>query len=206
MIDISVIVPVFKVEQYLNKCIDGLLAQTHPNFELILVNDGSPDKCREICQFYQKRDRRVKVINQENKGAGAARNSGLAIAEGKYIYFCDADDTIEPTLLEDNYCLAEKYQANMVVFGYYVESHTKHGCVSEPKSYQSLFMENKSDFRNEFANLFKEHIMYTLWNKLYKRDYLIRYQCLFGNQKVGEDTKFNYQVYENLDRVLRVLL
>lgn len=201
MVDISVIVPIFKVEKYLTKCIDSVLNQTHTNFELILINDGSPDRCGDICECYKYKDARVKVIHQVNQGTGIARNNGLNIAVGKYIYFCDPDDYIEPTLLEDNFRLAEKYNANMVIFGYYDVKYVKLSLESIPRSADIMYCKTKEEFRQAFPRLHKQNIMYTLWNKLYRKKYLNENHCYFGQEKVGQDTLFNYKVYENLNRV-----
>lgn len=202
MIDISVIVPVYKVEKYLEKCLNGILEQTHKNFELILVNDGSPDRSGEICDTYEKKDSRIKVIHQTNRGVAEARNKGLEIAQGTYIYFCDPDDYIESNLLEDNFNLMEKYSANMVVFGYYNEKITRKGIrIRDNVPGIHVFLETKENFRNKFEILFSAYIMYTLWNKLYRKSYLIENNCRFESVKVGEDTKFNYSIYKNIDKV-----
>ena len=95
---ISVIVPVYKVEKYLHECVDSILAQTFRDFELILVDDGSPDNCGAICDEYAAKDSRIRVIHQENQGLSGARNSGIDVARGEYITFVDADDSIEPCL------------------------------------------------------------------------------------------------------------
>ena len=100
---ISVIVPVYNVEPYLRRCIDSILAQTYENLEIILVDDGSPDRCGEICDEYARLDRRIRVIHQENSGVSAARNAALAVAEGEYIGFVDSDDWIEPNMYEEMY-------------------------------------------------------------------------------------------------------
>jgi glycosyltransferase involved in cell wall biosynthesis len=97
---ISVIVPVYKVEQYLHQCIDSILAQTFTDFELILIDDGSPDNCGAICDEYTKQDARIKVIHQENGGLSAARNAGIDIAKGEYLTFIDSDDLIKDIYLE----------------------------------------------------------------------------------------------------------
>ncbi|MCG7314007.1 glycosyltransferase family 2 protein [Priestia flexa] len=201
MIDISIIVPIYKVEKYLVRCIEGILAQTFTNFELILVNDGSPDNSGEICDQYNLKDSRIKVIHQENQGTGFARNSGLKVASGKYIYFCDPDDYLEVNLLKDNFKLAEKHNANMVVFGYWDEMYTRKGKQVKLQTYNSKFLETQKEFRLEFRNLYETAIMFTLWNKLYRREYLEKHNYWFSNQRVGQDTVFNYLVYEKLDRV-----
>lgn len=97
---LSIIVPVYNVEKYLSKCIDSILAQTFTDFELILIDDGSPDNCGIICDEYAKKDSRIKVIHQKNQGVSAARNKGLDIAVGTYLGFVDSDDWIEPNMYE----------------------------------------------------------------------------------------------------------
>ena len=89
---LSVIVPVYRAEQYLHKCLDSLVGQTYRNLEIILVEDGSPDSCGAICDAYAARDERIRVIHQENRGASAARNAGIRATEGEYVLFLDADD------------------------------------------------------------------------------------------------------------------
>ena len=99
---VSVIVPVYKVESYLRKCVDSILGQSFSDFEVILVDDGSPDNCGAICDDYATRDQRVKVIHKINGGLSDARNVGLDAAIGQYICFVDSDDWIEQDLLKDN--------------------------------------------------------------------------------------------------------
>lgn len=113
MPEISIIVPVYQVEQYLEKCVDSILNQTFSDFELILVDDGSKDRSPEICEEYAKRDTRVKVIHKENGGLSDARNAGLEIATGKYIGFVDSDDYIAADMYEMLYQNLQTYQADM---------------------------------------------------------------------------------------------
>lgn len=95
----SVIVPIYNVEKYLNKCIDSIMNQTYNDFELILVDDGSPDNCLSICNHYADTDNRIKVIHQENKGVSIARQNGVSIAKGEYLAFIDSDDWVEINFL-----------------------------------------------------------------------------------------------------------
>lgn len=115
---VSVIVPVYNVEAYLPMCIDSILSQTLSDLELILIDDGSPDHCGTICDDYAAKDSRVKVIHQKNSGVSAARNAGLAIAQGEYIGFVDPDDYIIPGAYEDLICAVEKKQAQIGIFGF----------------------------------------------------------------------------------------
>lgn len=114
---ISVIVPVYKVEPYLRQCIDSILAQTYTDFELILVDDGSPDNCGAICDEYAEKDNRVVVIHQQNAGVSAARNAGIDIAKGEYLSFVDSDDMIAETYLEKLLDALIKEHADISVCG-----------------------------------------------------------------------------------------
>ena len=106
--EISVIVPVYRVEKYLNDCIDSILAQTFADFELILVDDGSPDSCPALCDAAAARDSRIRVIHQKNRGLSGARNAGLDAAEGEWIAFVDSDDTITPDFCAKLYHAAQE--------------------------------------------------------------------------------------------------
>lgn len=114
---ISVIVPIYKVEEFLPRCVDSILTQTHRNLQIILVDDGSPDRCGGICDAYARQDQRVQVIHKENGGLSSARNAGLEIARGEYIAFLDSDDWIEPDAYETMLNLARLYDVKLVCCG-----------------------------------------------------------------------------------------
>lgn len=116
---LSVIVPVYNVEQYLPRCMDSILAQTYPNLEIILVDDGARDASGKICDDYAARDPRIRVIHKENGGLSSARNAGLDAARGEYLAFVDSDDWIEPEAYETMLALARKYGAKLVCGGRY---------------------------------------------------------------------------------------
>ena len=124
---ISVIVPVYKVEPYLDCCVKSILNQTFRDYELILVDDGSPDHCGEMCDNYAKRDPRVKVIHKENGGLSDARNAGLDAAQGKYIAFIDSDDCVHPQYLEILLTIIEKAKADIAVchYEFFTEERTR---------------------------------------------------------------------------------
>ena len=111
---ISVIVPVYKAEKYLHRCVDSILAQTYTDFELLLINDGSPDNCGAICDEYAIKDSRVRVFHKENGGASTARNLGLDEAKGEWITFVDSDDWIEPNMYEEMISAAKQYMVDAV--------------------------------------------------------------------------------------------
>lgn len=117
MLELSIIVPVYKVENYLSKCIDSILRQEFANFELILVDDGSPDRCGIICDEYAAKDSRIKVIHQNNQGVSAARNSALNIASGTYLTFVDSDDWIDREMYKVMIQCAKETKADVVICG-----------------------------------------------------------------------------------------
>ncbi|AKL98105.1 glycosyltransferase family 2 protein [Endomicrobium proavitum] len=179
---ISIIVPVWNVEKYLARCLDSVFAQTFKNFEIICVNDGSPDNSAEILEEYSKKDSRIRIINQENQGLSAARNSGMRKAKGKYIYFLDSDDFIHPQLLEITYYFITKYNADWITFRHDSVLHRvvkKAGNAVEftyvPPLYKSI-----EDIRYKITNaplyLFKKNPFYKMtyyaWARLYKQEIL----------------------------------
>lgn len=113
----SIIVPVYKAEKYISECVDSVLAQTFENFELILADDGSPDRCPEICDEYAKKDSRIKVIHKENGGASSARNSGIDAACGEYIIFLDSDDYWEGNYTLQRLAEKSKDGYDIIMFG-----------------------------------------------------------------------------------------
>ncbi len=165
MPELSIIVPVYKVEPYLPKCIDSILAQTFTDFELILIDDGSPDRCGEICDEYAAKDSRIVVIHQENKGVSAARNAGLDIAKGEYIGFVDSDDWIEKTMYKRLISIMQADDTDIAICG----------CKQRKESGEFLY----NDFFNEGSynhdQLLRAMISIpnpiggVLWNKLFKR-------------------------------------
>ena len=115
--EVSIIVPVYKVEDYLERCVKSILAQTYTDFELILVDDGSPDRCGEMCDVFAKEDPRIRVIHKENGGLSDARNVGMDVAIGKYLIFIDSDELYEKNIIENKkdyeYSVSNKYNNNL---------------------------------------------------------------------------------------------
>ncbi len=157
---ISIIVPVYKVEEYIRECLDSIINQTYTNLEIILVDDGSPDDCGKICDEYAAKDSRIKVIHQQNGGLSAARNAGLDIASGGYIGFVDSDDFIELNMYKELHkCLIEN-DADMSICGI-----KRFGDESKSDSYGNRKL-NKNEYLKE---LLKDNIKSYACNKLYKR-------------------------------------
>lgn len=194
---ISVIMPIYNVKQYLHKSINSILNQSEKNIELILVDDGSTDGSRQIIEEYTKKDNRVTGIFQQNSGTGPARNCGLENAKGKYIYFMDPDDWLEGEMFFENGLLLARNQPDILIFGYYDHIYNE----IRTQDLEDQYIENRSEFLSEFNALFNKGIMYTLWNKLYRRDFLAENELTFGTEKNGQDYVFNLSVYDKVNSV-----
>ena len=168
MAKISIVVPVYKVEKYIERCINSILNQTFTNFELILVNDGSPDRCGAICNDYSKRDKRIKVIHKKNEGLSAARNAGIKVATGEYIAFVDSDDFINKNMYKVLYENAIKYDADisMCQFKYIYPNDV----IDESLEFYSGEVLIYNNIQ-ALEMLYKEKRLQFIvaWNKLYKK-------------------------------------
>lgn len=170
---ISIIVPVYKADKYLNRCIDSILAQTFTDFELILVDDGSPDNSGNICDEYAKKDNRVRVIHKGNEGPAKARNTGIENSKGEFIGFIDSDDYIESTMYQELFNSANIYHSDMVVCGYSCSR------LNEFKVFPPIACEQRLD-REYIKNVLIKKIansddlgMYSLWNKLFRKSIIL---------------------------------
>lgn len=190
---VSVIVPIYNVERYLGACIESVLSQTYRDFELILVDDGSPDNCGAICNEYAEKDSRICVIHKPNGGLSDARNAGLDVASGKYVYFLDSDDTIVPELLETVVPIMEQ-GADLVAFslrGFYDD-----GTVMPPDIRQSgEFLTDTPEKRLTFYHrtLLQGKIGWDAWSRIFVREKIEKYGLRFAdNRKIfAEDLYFS---------------
>ena len=192
---ISVIVPVYYVEQYIEKCIESLINQTYKNIEIILVDDGSPDNCPSICDEYAEKDNRIKVIHKENGGLSDARNAGMQVATGDYISYIDSDDWVEPQMFEK--MLNRLIEDNSDVVSCGVKWVEENGTLIRNVSAGSNTVLNRKESLKELLNdgLIKQHV----WNKLYKTD-IIR-NISFEKGKYHEDVFWSYQVFGIAEKV-----
>lgn len=178
--DISIIVPVYNVEPYINRCIDSIIAQSFTDFELILIDDGSADNSGRICDEYSFKDARINVIHKLNGGQSIARNAGIDIAKGKYLSFIDADDYISPDMIETLFNLAEKYNADISECGYISVFKDKEVVCEFGKGIE--FGEGNY-LIEKFINA---DIFYGVWSKLFKNSLFnnTRFPC----GRIYEDT------------------
>lgn len=201
-IKISVIMPVYNVEDYIAKCIESVLAQTLKEFEFLIVDDGSKDRSGAICDEYAAKDSRIKVIHKENGGAPSARNTAIEIAQGRYMYFMDADDWAEENMLQSLYDMAEKNSAQLVVSGFYIDTYYDGDkYVSEKIFVDDQVYENSQDFRENAYKYFDRNLLYTPWNKLFLSEYLNENGLRFP-QTFWDDFPFNISVVKNVERVV----
>ena len=161
---ISVIVPVYKVEKYLNRCVNSIINQIYKNLEIILIDDGSPDKCPYICDEWSKRDSRIKVLHKQNGGLSDARNAGLKIATGEFIGFVDSDDWIAPEMYERLLTAIIKDQSDIAECN--VKMVWKNNLQSKMLLQQNNCVLKRDEAQLELLN--ESKLKQPVWNKLYK--------------------------------------
>ena len=199
---ISIIMPVYGVEEYVGKAIESIQKQTFQDWELWAVDDGSPDRSGLICDEYAAADPRIHVIHKENGGAPSARNVAIDRAVGKYFYFMDADDWAESTMLQDMLELAEDNQAQMVVTGYYIDSYySEEEKFVQIQKVDDVIYNNQQEFREDSYRLFDKNLLYTPWNKLFLADY-IRERKLYFPDTFWDDFPFCLSVIRDVERVV----
>lgn len=194
---ISVIVPVYKVEKYLNTCVQSIVNQTYQNLEIILVDDGSPDQCPAICDEWKQRDSRIVVLHKKNGGLSSARNAGIRIAKGKYIGFVDSDDYIDSDMYKKLYGAIKDAKAELAV------------CSFELVNEEGKALESISPIKNEIFSgkigldkLTQKNGWHyvTAWNKLYSAKALEGLN--FPEEKIHEDEFMIHRVFWNCSKVV----
>ena len=193
---ISVIIPIYKVEDYLDKCVQSIVSQTYQNLEIILVDDGSPDRCGQLCDQWAKKDSRIKVVHKENGGLSDARNAGLAVATGTLISFIDSDDWIEPEFLQTLYDALKDAQIAECAIHLVDEAGNilrdrgpaKSETIGKEEALRRLILE--------------EGVFQTVWNKLYRREIIDG--ILFEKGKYNEDDFWTYQVFDRMEKLALV--
>ena len=197
---VSIIVPVYRVEDYLSRCVESLIKQTYRNIEIILVDDGSPDRCPELCDWWVKKDDRIRVIHKKNGGLSDARNAGVSIAQGEFIIFVDSDDWVDDTFVESLYLGV-----------YYTQSDIcECEIIKTDKMKKMKFLkENKKGnaqcFKPEEALelLIQDSVFHQyVWNKIYKRECIEG--IMFEIGRTNEDEFWTYQVFGRSDRIAKI--
>lgn len=201
---VTVVIPIYNVEKYLDKCIESVVAQTYENLEIILVDDGSPDNCPQMCDDWAQKDSRIKVVHKENAGLGMARNTGLDYATGKYISFFDSDDQIDLQLVEKCVASFEEYDSDVVVFG-----HNNVSADGEIK-YANIDKGVKLFSCDEVANKFLPSLFSYRYGigvsaccKMYKLDVINELGLRFKSEReiISEDAYFALELYSKISKV-----
>ncbi len=207
MVKISVILPVYNVENYLRQCLESLVNQSFSEVEFICVNDGSTDRSAVILEEYAQKDFRFVIINQQNQGQGAARNTGIEAANGEYIVFTDPDDWMEKEALEKIYNCFKRNNAEVVQYDYreYCEQTRRIRNINFAEFLSKKF--NCTLGNNEYYNwkyVFIKGFKYskfTVWSKAYSRKFIERYNIKFPLNKQGEDDVFSAQVFFHAPKI-----
>ncbi|MBU3159398.1 glycosyltransferase family 2 protein [Clostridium frigoris] len=202
MVQISIIVPIYNGAKYIKECLEMIINQTFKDFELIIIDDGSTDNSKEMCTQYAKIDSRIKLISKENGGTWAARNRGIDESIGKYIIFLDCDDWYEDNLFEKMYENIKNNDVDLVISGQTNVFVDKNGEIIR----KTTVLPNKHNFKTKdeilenYILLREEEIGDTLWNKIYKSEIIKKYNLKFENYKRGEDTIFNANYYQHINK------
>lgn len=197
---ISIIVPIYNVEKYLNRCIESIVNQTYKNLEIILVDDGSPDNCPQICDEWKEKDNRIVVIHKENGGLSDARNAGLNIAQGEYIAFVDSDDWIDKNYLFILYKAVDEKDADLSVCNLKMVYESQENIKDTDETVYEL-----QDITHEQAMydiLHGQGIRAVAWNKLYKRNLIIEER--FKKGKIHEDEFFTYKIVDKANKIIYI--
>lgn len=201
----TVVMPAYGVEKYLEKAVETIKEQTFEDWELIIVEDGSPDKTAEIAEELQTTDTRIRVIHHEkNKGLSEARNTGIQAGKGHYIWFMDPDDTVDSTLLENVADSLNKNPANLVIFGHVEEYYNEDGSFAyahEIKPDKKYFT-TPDRIHNYVIRLEQETIYGYAWNKLYDLDYIKKKNLQYETVRLIEDIVFNIQYCMDIESML----
>ncbi|MCF0232202.1 MAG: glycosyltransferase family 2 protein, partial [Enterococcus sp.] len=191
---ISIIIPAYNVETWLAKTLDSLLSQSFRDFEILIADDGSTDKTPQICDNYQAKNKEICVFHIKNSGAASARNFLIDKSRGKYLYFMDADDWAEKTMLEDMFNFAEKYSLELVVCGFYIDTYySENKFYREKRTAPDIVFKTQQDFRDYAYKLFDAQLLYAPWNKLYLASY-IKENKIYYPKTFWDDLPFNLEV------------
>lgn len=191
---VTIVVPVYKVEKYIDRCIKSILNQTYKNLEIILVDDGSPDNCGKICENYAQKDKRIKVVHKENGGLSDARNAGISISNGKYISFIDSDDYIDPEYIELLYKTIKKDKSDMAISSHKVIY--ENGTVLEKATKEESILKPKEVLKRI---LYDDGIDLSAWAKLYKIE--LFKEIRYPKGRLFEDAATTYKLVDKCEKI-----
>lgn len=208
----TIVLPIYNVEQYLDRCIESILNQDFEDYEIILIDDGSPDNCPQICDEWEKKDKRIRVIHKKNEGLGMARNTGLDSANGKYMFFIDSDDYILPGLLKDMFEYLNSNDCDIVFYGFQrIDKKGKILSKNIPNPYKDYYDKN-TEIKNELLpdfiienpkNTVQTNLTVTAWNCCISKEFLKKNKLNFVSEReyISEDLYFYLDICEHLNKV-----
>lgn len=203
MVKISVVIPIYNMEQYIDNGIKQILKEDLTDVEIILVNDGSSDRSGEICDSYLKKSNKIRVIHKKNGGAGSARNSGIDNANGKYIMFLDIDDIVEKDIFKKMYEEIESSKVDLVICNHNIIKENE--IVKNAKNIESTYIvEGVESCRKSYVNLLQKSLIQTPWDKIYKLDLIRKNNIRFTDLRRCQDAVFNCN-YFNYVKSYKVL-
>ena len=188
---LSIIIPVYQAESYLESCIDSVLRQSFKDFELILINDGSTDGSGSICDFYQQKDKKVRVFHQDNRGQSAARNKGIDHSSGRYIGFVDNDDILSPSMFEILIRNMEEVEADISACSFIQKNEVG----EEQHNIHDFKKYTLSNIEGMKALLSRDKLDIYVWTKIYDKIFLDQNSIRFEEGKNDEDMLFNYKAF-----------
>ena len=197
----SIVMPIYGVEPYLRQAIDSVLGQTFQDFEIILVNDCSPDNSAEICRVYSDRYDNIRTVTHpENRGLSAARNTGFAEVQGRYVWFMDSDDYVDSTLLQQVYDSLQKNKADVVVFGCVEEYYDSKQQLTKtvPICPAEAYCQTAEEVHAHIVDLEMSTLYGYAWNKFYSVEHIRRHQLQYDNVVLIEDIKFNVEFFNDI--------
>ncbi|MCI8584254.1 MAG: glycosyltransferase [Dorea sp.] len=200
----SIVMPTFGVENYIAKAIKSIQKQDYPDWEIIVVDDCSPDKSARIAERAAETDERIRIVHhKENQGLSAARNTGIEEAKGKYVWFMDPDDYVDSDILRQVKASLEENQAEVVMFGLNEEYYDKKGSLQYTHSIcpsESLYV-NQEELRKAVIHLERQTLYGYAWNKIYNLEYIKKNRLKYKNVKLIEDIVFNIQFFMDIKRL-----
>ena len=196
---ISVIIPVYNVENYLEKCIESVIAQSYNYLQIILIDDGSTDQSGNICEMYKQKDSRIEVIHTVNNGVSNARNIGLTLARGEYIGFVDSDDWIDKDMYMYLHKLIIEYNADISSIESYRTNNENDIIIN---TNEKIVQYDRGQYIKRFFKIGSQEILYYVYNKLYKKDLFKEYDIFPVQYAIGEDVVASYRILSNADRIV----
>lgn len=197
---LSIVLPVYNIEEYLDYSLMSLTKQVGDNIEIILIDDGSTDGSFKKMKEWKSKDERIIIASKVNEGSGYARNYGLKMSQGEYIYFMDPDDWVEDNFFEKILSVISSEKVQMIGFGYNIYKQNK--IIKTVKSEYTFSINEKKLSTDSFNKIFNSVSLFEVWNKIYNRDFLIKNQLEFTNMKNGQDAYFNIEVAQRISNVL----